>query len=222
MSSSAISRLALFLVGRKKSGPDANESSRTQDRHGPSDADLLAYVSGGDQQALAALFSRYARYVRGIARKVVRDESEADDLVQDIFLYIFRKSGMFDRSKGSARSWIAQVAYRRSIERRRHLTSRHFYTHVSLDNQLADALDVPNTASQYQRSLEGRFGTESIHQTLAALSENQRKTLALFFFQGYTIDEIAIELRQSVGNVRNHYYRGLDRLRRILRDEPEN
>ena len=222
MSSSAISRLALLLIGGKKPQPVSGESSRTTHTAAPSDADLLAQVSSGDRQALAELFCRYARYVRGIACKVVRDESEADDLVQDVFLHIYRKSRMFDRSKGSARSWIAQVAYRRSIERRRRLASRHFYTRISIDNELANTLDSPVTAERYECSLEGRFGKKAINETLSTLSENQRRTLWLFFFQGYTLDEIAIELRQSVGNVRNHYYRGLDRLRRMLRDEAEN
>jgi RNA polymerase sigma-70 factor (ECF subfamily) len=176
-------------------------------------------VSRGDQQALSELFCRYARYVRGIAYKAVRDQAEADDLVQDIFLHIYRKSKMFDRSKGPARSWIAQVAYRRSIERRRRLTSRHFYTHVSLDNDLADTLYLPDGAAIYENGLEARFGRKAIKETLGALSENQKKTLWLFFFEGYTLDEIAIEMRQSVGNIKNHYYRGLDRLRRMLNKE---
>lgn len=216
MSSFATLRLAL-LLGKKPQPVD--DEAKVSHVAGTSDADLLAQVSGGDQQALAELFCRYARYIRGIAYKAVRDQAEADDLVQDIFLHIYRKSKMFDRSKGPARSWIAQVAYRRSIERRRRLTSRHFYTHVSLDNDLADTLHLPDNAAMYENGLEARFGRKAIKETLSALSESQKKTLWLFFFEGYTLDEIAIELRQSVGNIKNHYYRGLDRLRRMLNKE---
>lgn len=216
MSSFATLRLALLLGKKPKPVDDEAKVSHVA---GTSDADLLAQVSGGDQQALAELFCRYARYIRGIAYKAVRDQAEADDLVQDIFLHIYRKSKMFDRSKGPARSWIAQVAYRRSIERRRRLTSRHFYTQVSLDNDLADTLHLPDNAAMYENGLEARFGRKAIKETLSALSESQKKTLWLFFFEGYTLDEIAIELRQSVGNIKNHYYRGLDRLRRMLNKE---
>jgi len=219
VSSFATFRLAVLL--RKKPQPVCGEATKVSPVPGASDADLLSQVSGGDQQALAELFCRYARYVRGIAYKVVRDQAEADDLVQDIFLHIYRKSGMFDRSKAPARSWIAQVAYRRSIERRRRLVSRHFYTHVSLDNDLADTLRVPDNATVYENGLEARFGRKAIKETLGALSENQKKTLWLFFFEGYTLDEVAIELRQSVGNIKNHYYRGLDRLRRMLNKESD-
>src|ERR1700730_112821 len=164
VSSFATFRLAVLL--RKKPQPVCGEATKVSPVPGASDADLLSQVSGGDQQALAELFCRYARYVRGIAYKVVRDQAEADDLVQDIFLHIYRKSGMFDRSKAPARSWIAQVAYRRSIERRRRLVSRHFYTHVSLDNDLADTLRVPDNATVYENGLEARFGRKAIKETL--------------------------------------------------------
>jgi RNA polymerase sigma-70 factor, ECF subfamily len=219
VSSFATFRLALLLG--KKPQPVDGEATKVSHVTGTSDGELLTKVSSGDQQALAELFCRYARYVRGIAYKVVRDQAEADDLVQDIFLHIYRKSGMFDRSKGPARSWIAQVAYRRSIERRRRLTSRHFYTHLSLDNDLANSLHVPDNAAAYENGLEARFGRKAIKETLGALSDNQKKTLWLFFFEGYTLDEVAIELRQPIGNIKNHYYRGLDRLRKMLDRESD-
>src|SRR5215472_11367279 len=106
-----------------------------------SDESLLDRVSAGDLDALALLFQRYARIVRGVAYRVLRDPSEADDLLQEIFLLVHRLCGTFDSSKGSARFWILQMTYRRAISRRRYLTSRHFYTRLDLDqaaNQLAD------------------------------------------------------------------------------------
>ena len=69
----------------------------------------------------------------GVAYRVLRDASEADDLLQDIFLLIHRLCKTFDSSKGSARFWILQMTYRRAISRRRYLTSRHFYTRLDLD-----------------------------------------------------------------------------------------
>jgi RNA polymerase sigma-70 factor (ECF subfamily) len=212
------SRFALLLIGGKRRQPLDQEANN--DSSADLDATLLARISDGDRQALAELFGRYARYVRSIAYKVLRDEAEADDLLQDAFLHINRKSGIFDRSKGTARAWIAQVAYRRAIERRRRLSSRHFYTQVSLDN---DALDIPGPrigGAHYEQSLEGRFGKKAVKDMFNALSVNQKETLRLFFFEGYTLDEIALEMRQSVGNIKNHYYRGLDRLRRMLGNEP--
>ncbi len=66
---------------------------------------------------------------------------------------------------------------------------------------------------RYEQSLEGAFGKKALRDVFKVLSENQRETLRLFFFEGYTFEEIALKTGQSIGNVRNHYYRGLDKLR---------
>ena len=72
----------------------------------PPDEALVALVSAGEESALAVLFRRYATLVRAVGQRMLRDSGEADDLVQEVFLYIHRRSELFDRSKGSARSWI--------------------------------------------------------------------------------------------------------------------
>jgi RNA polymerase sigma-70 factor (ECF subfamily) len=170
----------------------------------------------GDREALGTLFRRYARIVRGVAYKVLKDASEADDLLQDIFLLVNRLCQTFDSSKGSARFWILQMTYRRAISRRRYLTSRHFYTHVDLD-QAADRLgDVPSKSAD-GNSLYGDLERKQAWETwLAELSGHQRQTLHLFFFEGYTFEEIASKTGQTVGNARNHYYRGLQKLRKQI------
>jgi RNA polymerase sigma-70 factor (ECF subfamily) len=180
-----------------------------------SDETLVALVRSGDREALGALFHRYARIVRGLAYRVLRDTSEADDLLQDIFLLVHRLCGTFDRSKGSARFWILQMTYRRAISRRRYLTSRHFYTHLDLD-EAANRFGEPHAGSGGPESsmndtLDRR---EALQSCFTGLSECQRQTLHLFFYEGYTFEEIAAKLGQTVGNARNHYYRGLDKLRK--------
>jgi len=177
-----------------------------------SDEALIAEVCLGSRDALAILFRRYARLVRGVALRVLKDTSEADDLLQDIFLLIHRLSRTFNESKGSAQSWIVQVTYRRALSRRRYLNSRHFYTQVELDEQsfeLAEPRcghsDDPVDSILAALDLQKMFGT---------LSEEQQKTLRLHFIEGYTLDEIAKMLGQTKGNVRHHSFRGLERLRK--------
>jgi len=70
------------------------------------------------------------------------------------------------------------------------------------------------TASFYDESIEAYFGREGLRKALAELSEAQRETLRLYFFEGYGLDEIASKLEQSIGNVRHHYFRGLEKLRK--------
>lgn len=163
------------------------------------------------------LFHRYARIVRGVAFRVLRDASEADDLLQDIFLLVHRLCGTFDSSKGSARFWILQITYRRAISRRRYLTSRQFYTHLDLDEAANQLGDVSAKFGRQGDPIAEAFGRKEVLQSwFAELSESQRQTLNLFFFEGYTFEEIAAKLGQNVGNARNHYYRGLDKLRKQI------
>ncbi len=181
-----------------------------------SDEALIALICHGDREALAGLFRRYARLIRCVAYRVLRDQSEADDLLQDIFLLIHRLCGTFDSSRGPARFWILQMTHRRALCRRRYLTTRHFYSRVDLDD-VADGLRDPQfSLGRFSGSFEEMFGTERVQQVIAALSENQRQTLRLCFVEGYTFDEIAKKLGQSRGNVKHYYFRGLDKLRKEL------
>jgi RNA polymerase sigma-70 factor (ECF subfamily) len=182
-----------------------------------SDEALMARVCEGDKEGLALLFGRYARIVRGVAYRVLRDVSEADDLLQDIFVLIHRLCGTFDSSKGSARHWILQMTQRRAISRRRYLTSRHFYNRVDLD-ETAGWLQYPMTRAQRHADSIGEAleKKETLQSWFEQLSPNQRETLRLFFFEGYNFDEIAARLGQTTVNARQYYYRGLDRLRKRI------
>ncbi len=180
-----------------------------------SDESLLANICAGDPDALTLLFRRYARLVRCVGQKILRDDGEADDLVQEVFLYIHRKSALFDSSKGSARSWIVQVAYTQAFLRRRHLSSRCFYSSVNMDKTNRKEF-FANAAAEYDHSVEGLFGRNGWREILEQLTADQMETLRLHFFEGYTLVEISEKLGQSHVNVRHHYYRGLDKIRRRI------
>ncbi len=179
------------------------------------DETLLANVCSSDQDALALLFRRYARLVRYVGKKILRDDGEADDLVQEVFLYIYRKSTLFDKSKGSARSWIVQVAYTQAFLRRRHLNSRRFYSSVNMDKTNGNRCAV-NAVADYDHSVEGLFGRNGWKEILEQLTADQQETLRLHFFEGYTLGEIGEKMGQSHVSVRHHYYRGLDKIRRHI------
>ena len=181
-----------------------------------SDEALVEVICRGDLEALASLFHRHARLVRGIAYRVLRDPSEADDLLQDIFLWLPRLSSTFDPTKGSAQLWLRQVAYRRAICRRRYLTTRHFYKRLDLDGVAEELGDPRAELDPLDGGIDGMFGLGVAKQVFDALSENQRQTLRLYFVEGYTLGEIAQKLGQPLGNIKHHYFRGLDRLRKQL------
>jgi RNA polymerase sigma-70 factor, ECF subfamily len=192
-------------------GAKENDSSAL---HSVTDEVLLSRLQAGEQEALGCLFQRYARVVRGVAVRILRDAAEAEDLVQDLFLFIQRKCAIFDSSKSSARSWIIQMAYHRSIERRRYLTTRQFYARTEIENNADHVVGTPTIESDY--SAEAVFGRNGLSKVLRSLTEDQRETLRLHFFDGYTLAEISEKVGQPLGNVRHHYYRGLAKLRREM------
>src|ERR1700677_2176417 len=177
---------------------------------------LMARVVTGDKEALAGLFRRYARLVRAVGYKILRDDSEADDLLQDVFLFIHQKSAVFDNSKSSARSWIVQMAYHRAIDRRRYLDSRHFYTQVDLEDVGNELSSLGTTAGRYESSIEEVLGRIGLRKVFEILSEIQRQTLGLHLLEGYSFEEIAVKLDQTRGNVKNHYFRALEKLRKQI------
>ncbi len=183
-----------------------------------SDDALMRSVQSGDQQALGMLFDRYSRLVLSVGLRILRDTSEAQDLLQDVFLYIFKKAASFDPARGSTRSWLVQVAYSRAFDRRDYLVVRRFYDYCHIDEV------IDSVASGFCPEALGLASemTELLQQALAALNERQRETLRLFFFEGYSLKEISARLDESLGNTRNHYYRGLESLRQIMRLSPKS
>lgn len=179
-----------------------------------SDEVLLVRFTNGDDQSLGCFFERYGRLLRAVAARILRDGSEAEDLVQDLFLFIHRKSAIFDSSKSSARSWIVQMAYHRAISRRRYLVTRQFYTHEDFEGVGEQVVGVATTENDY--SAEVVLGRNGLEKVMEALTYDQRETLQLHFFEGYTLAEISEKLGQPHGNVRHHYYRGLAQLRKQM------
>lgn len=181
-----------------------------------SDDCLLEQVSEGIEEALSLLFHRHARSVRNIARRILRDEGEADDLVQEIFFFIFRRAALFDATCGTARSWIFQIAYHRAVDRWRYLSSRHFYTNQNLDEAGLHLAAPGGMIGFNEMSLNGIFGKRLGARLNCRLTPEQRETIHLFFFEGYTLKEIAELTGHTLINVRSHYYRGLKQLRKYI------
>jgi len=206
-------RLPDFAV----TGEDAKAGTASTNQPTPTteipDELLLVQVAQGSREALALLFRRHAPSVRRVAYRIVRNASEADDLVQEIFLLVLRECKSFDASKSPARFWIFQMTYRRAISRRRYLSSRHFYSRIDLDDAVEDPNAISNDLDELiHQSLEN----DRLNKAFAALSEDQQQTMRLFFVEGYTFEEIARKLGQSRGNIKHHYFRGLEKLRREL------
>jgi RNA polymerase sigma-70 factor, ECF subfamily len=186
--------------------------TQTAEATGPSDESLIALLRAEDSEALDTLFSRHSRLVYSIALRILRDAGEAEEVVQECFLYVFRKAFTFEPSRGSAKVWIVQVAYSRARDRKAHLARRGFYllTDIELDGldgTLAGQVDV-------EREVGAKLDYDRLRCAFEELTEIQRKTLKLFYFEDLDLREISERLREPLGNVRHHFYRGLERLRK--------
>jgi RNA polymerase sigma-70 factor (ECF subfamily) len=176
----------------------------------PTDEALMALLNQGDADALRVLFSRFSRLVMGIALRILRDRGEAEEIVQDVFVYLHRKAGLYDATKGAARQWIVQLAWHKSLTRREYLGRRALYhgTDIeSLDDTLVGGTDL-------DREVESRLNRGQLEKAFEELPESQRRTLALFFFEGLDLREVSEKMNESLSNIRHYYYRGLQRLRK--------
>ena len=215
MDASVTIRLAGVAIAGQDRRSESSPIARPALEAEVADEALMAQICDGSREALAILFRRYARLVRTVAMRILRDDSEADDLLQEVFLFVHRNCSVFDASRSAVRSWIVQMTYHRAIDRRRYLNSRHFYTRLDLDG-IADVQDRRLVGREGEDRLGALVGNATVPGLLDLLTEDQRNTLSLHFFNGYTFTEIAAQLDQSLGNIRNHYYRGLEKLRKQL------
>ena len=179
-----------------------------------SDEELMTQVQAGHGDALAGLFDRYHRLVLSIALKILRDPGEAEDVMQNVFLEIFRSVAQFDPAKGTTKTWLLQYAYHRSINRRHHLNARHFYDQSNID----DAESLVSNRSPLLGRLSYDDVKHLLRQGMARLSGQQRRVLELASYQGLSMSEIAQKTGESVSNVRHYYYRGLKKLRSFITD----
>src|SRR5215475_11486875 len=124
-------QLRFEMIGRslERASGDGPSSEVTDD-------ELVEEIHRGNHDALRALFRRHAVRIWGLGQRILHDKEEAQDLVQEVFWYVFRKSGLFDKNKGSARSWLYQIAYTQAFLRRRHLKGHGFYSSGIEDTRL--------------------------------------------------------------------------------------
>jgi RNA polymerase sigma-70 factor, ECF subfamily len=177
------------------------------------DEDLMAALCNGYNDALAVLFERHSTLVFRVARAILRDDGEAEETVQRVFLDIYRAASQFKTERGTFITWLRQYAYHRSLDRRSHLRANHFYTnHEINDSVLGEAF---RGTGKLQPTAPQEMG-HLVEQILATLESRQRRVIELTYFEGLTAVEIAAKTGESAPAVRNHLYRGLLKLRNVL------
>jgi RNA polymerase sigma-70 factor, ECF subfamily len=169
------------------------------------DQSLLALVRKGDEQAMASLFDRYSKVVYSVALRVLRDPAAAEDVLQEIFMQVWRNPDSFTSTRGSLGGWLAVVARNRSID-----TLRRKRPTDSVDDVVLAS--STNIASEVERSSL----MERARGVIVTLPAEQRKTLEMAFFDGLTHSEIAELTGDPLGTVKTRIRSALLTLRKAF------
>jgi RNA polymerase sigma-70 factor, ECF subfamily len=170
-----------------------------------SDLALVKAIRSGDQGAMAALYDRYSSIVYSVALRVLQDTGAAEDVLQDIFMQLWRNPGAFDASRGNMASWLAVIARHRAIDslRRRRPESDIGDIVVAVE---------PDLTSDADRSR----AMEKVRDALGTMATPQRAALEMAYFEGLTHAEIAQKTGEPLGTIKTRIRAGLLSLRKVL------
>ena len=169
------------------------------------DLALVTAIRSGDQSAMATLYDRYSSIVYAVALRVLQDTGAAEDVLQDIFMQLWRKPGAFDASRGNMAAWLAVIARHRAIDalRRRKPENDIADVIISVEPDLATEADTSRAMDKVRGALE-------------TMAPTQRSALELAYFEGLTHSEIAERTGEPLGTIKTRIRAGLLSLRKVL------
>jgi RNA polymerase sigma-70 factor (ECF subfamily) len=186
--------------------PSDNRTWSSETAIGPvDDTALLTRMGQRDENAMEEIFRRYSGAVYSVALRVLRDSGQAEDVLQEVFLQLWRDPGAFIQQRGSLGGWLVVVARNRAID----LLRRRKPSDPVEEVALASSINVADEA-------ERNTTIQKVRQVIAALPEEQRKTLELAYFEGLSHTEIASRTGDPLGTVKTRIRQGLISLRKAF------
>ena len=183
-----------------------------KDRMAWSGANVIRRMADGDADACAAFYDRYARLVYPLIIRIVRDPSDAADVLQQVFWEAWQAAATYDTAWGSPEAWIITRARSRAIDRVRAVRRRSETFVATVDDALAAAPPEPG-GDAAERAADRAVVVGSLDQ----LPQAQREVIELAYYGGLTQTEIAERLEQPLGTVKTRMRLGLERLREIMK-----
>lgn len=176
---------------------------------GPADVDdLMRRVARGDSEAFEELYDELSPAVYGLARRVVRDPVKAEDVTQEVFIDVWRKSTRFDAGLGKAKTWVMTIAHRRAVDAVRRSESQKRQDHHGAPDEVShdEPADAVITAEEHG----------AVRDCLETLTDLQLESVRLAYFNGYTYGEVAALLDRPLPTIKTRMRDGLIRLRDCL------
>ncbi|HEX5875866.1 MAG TPA: sigma-70 family RNA polymerase sigma factor [Pyrinomonadaceae bacterium] len=179
------------------------------------DVELMKAIAARDEAALAQLYDRYRVIVFGLLMRILNNREEAEDVLQEVFLQVWRKADDFDENRGRPFTWLVTLGRSRGIDRLRTLASRERVAEAGAREVVEQVSDAATDAfKSEQRGL--------VNSALAQLPDEQKRPLMLAYFDGLTQSEIAARLGAPLGTVKTRMRTGLMRLRELLAGKDES
>jgi RNA polymerase sigma-70 factor (ECF subfamily) len=213
MPSAALARVPLdfWRLRFKENLPDAAPSATRMEIE--TDEAILQRVARGDEAAFADLYDRFSPALFSVARRILGDEQEARDALQDGFLYIWDKAADFDPARGRAFSWSVMIFRNKAIDRLRASRRRLRLNEMAAEDLLD--LESPRT-ERADFAAERAESAETVRRAMRSLPDEQRKCIEWAFLRGLTHLQLSELLGAPLGTVKTNIRRGLLRLRDLL------
>jgi RNA polymerase sigma factor (sigma-70 family) len=177
------------------------------------DRELAARLMAGEQAALTEAYERYAGLVFGLARRVLGDDALAEDVTQEVFVFIWEQPERFDASRGSLRSWLGVLTHRRSVDRVRVEQGR---SRREARVGQREQLPVPASSGEVDDELTREWLAGRVQAALDQLPSEQREAVVLAYYGGRTYREVAAELAIPEGTAKSRLRLALAKLDQIL------
>lgn len=198
--------------GAVAEGPSRHTAARLND---PTDGYLLQRIVERDAAALAALYDRHNRLLFGLTLRILRDRSEAEEILQEAFVRVWTRAQTYDSRRGGALPWIVRLARNCAIDRLRARRSRVVIDAPVRDGHEAEAVPAADTESPESAVLDAER-REALTDALAGLAADQRQLIEAAFFEGYTHSELARRFGLPLGTVKTRIRTGMTTMRRRL------
>lgn len=178
------------------------------------EAELISRISSGDEAAFAALYDRYSPGLYSLVLKIVRDEKESEDVLQEGFSHIWRRAATYDPARSSAFTWAVMILRNKAIDRLR-ARQRQQRTVERATEEFSYSLDGAEAASE---EADRREEGARVRTALQQIPDDQKKAVELAFFGGLTHEQIAEKLNAPLGTIKARIRRGLLKLRDFMKE----